>query len=510
MLNQIKGNGAPFDILIIGGGATGLGAAVDAISRGYSTLLIEQKDFASGTSSRSSKLIHGGLRYLKQGKFGFVKEALHERTLLFKNAPHLVHPLPFLIPTSNGFEKWYYRLGLKAYDALAGEWGEGASAFLDKEQTLKALPSINSLKVNGSVSFMDGQFEDARLAICLALTLTDLGGTAINYMKLKKFIKVKGKLVGIIATDEETGAEYEIRAKVIINAAGTFSDAVQQLDDENQPQTLELSRGTHLVFDRCFYPSDHALLIPRTEDGRLLFIIPWLSKVLLGTTDIPVQRAALEPVAASAEIDYLLSHAGQWLTSVPKKKDLLSVFSGIRPLVKPKRTSRFSSISREHALLVSPSNLLSVLGGKWTTYRKMGETVINKALEIAHLPPVPSQTEHMRLHGFQEKASSCYGADAPLVETLGEQNPRMLELFDPEIPCRPVDVIWAVRHEMARKLEDILARRTRSLFLGAGKSMEIAPKVASWMAKELHKNSDWEENQVEAFTSLAKHYLCDH
>ncbi len=509
-LELIKSN-AKWDLIVIGGGANGLGTALEAVSRGYKTLLLEQGDFAQGTSSRSTKLIHGGIRYLPQGRFLFVRSALRERATLMQNAPHLVHALPLILPSHNWFEYCYYGIGLKLYDILAGQKNIHASSLLSKDQVLKHIPTLNPEFIKGGICYFDGQFDDARLAICLAQTVEDQGGTVLNYMKVQELIKSDDRVIGVAAKDLEGNHDYNLFANIVINATGGYADALRKMDDEDIEPSLVLSQGTHIVLNRSFYPSDHSLIIPKSSDGRILFVIPWYNRVLVGTTDVEIGAMTSDPRPKVGEIEYLLQHTKDIFSNNPAPSDILSVFSGIRALLKPKRRNGTSQITREHSIEISQSNLVSILGGKWTTFRLTGEETVNIAAQKADLPIQPSKTQKLRLHGWtkhlQPSEWQYYGSDLPLVEKLGVDNPSLLEKFNPELPCRGVDVIWSVRHEMARCLEDVLSRRNRSLLLGAIESMEIAPQVAELMAKELGKDKIWESEQVDAYRQLAIGYL---
>lgn len=501
-----------WDLIIIGGGATGLGAAVDAASRGYRTLVLEQGDFAKGTSSRSTKLIHGGLRYLKQGNLSLVVEALKERGLLCKNAPHLVSHLPFLIPNYQWWEGPFYGIGIKIYDWLAGKLGLEPSQHLDREEVLLRIPTIKPKDLRGGTVYYDGQFDDARLAITLAQTCVDQGGVAINYMPAIALLKENGKIAGVRVRDLETGEEYDLHAKAVINAAGVFSDVVRKLDVPEAQPILAPSQGVHLVFDRSFMPTDTALMIPRTEDGRVLFFVPWHHHLLVGTTDTAVKSISLEPRAMEIEIDFLLKHAARYLTRPPRREDILSAFAGLRPLIKAKGEKNTAGLSRDHAIFVSSSGLITIVGGKWTTYRKMAQDVIDKAIVVGQLKKEACRTKELRLHGFLSRKGHLdawreYGSDAKHLEMLIAQQPEWGHLLHPRLPYLPVEIIWAVREEMARTLEDVLARRTRALFLDARAALEIAPRVAQLMAEELGRSKEWQTEELHRFSQLANGYL---
>lgn len=494
-----------WDVIIIGGGATGLGCAVDAASRGYKTLLLEQHDFAKASSSRSTKLIHGGVRYLQQGNIKLVREALHERSRLYKNAPHLVHHLPFLVPLYRWWETPFYTVGLKIYDMLAGKMGLSPSKHLTRRQTLNAVPSLHKEGLRGGVLYYDGQFDDARLAITLAQTAAREGATVLNYFKVTSLIKQKGKIVGVKAIDEISKTKHIIYAKVVINASGIFSDTVQKMDRPKSPASIVPSQGVHIVLPASFLRSDTAILIPHTDDGRVIFLVPWHGRVLLGTTDTPIKKPVLEPRSLAKEIDFLLKHAARYLTKPPTKADILSHFAGIRPLVKEKKAHKTSVLSRDHVITVSPAGLVTIAGGKWTTYRKMAEDTIDRAIRTAHLPLRPCTTKTLQLYGHMkgldpQNLLSVYGADLKKI-------PRRHKPLVPHLPYTLDHIAWALDHEMALTLEDVLSRRIRLLLLDARAALYIAPTIARFMARHLKKSKSWENSQVKLFTQLAKRYL---
>jgi len=511
-LRQIQESSAVWDLLVIGGGATGLGTAVDAAARGYRTVLVEQSDFAKATSSRSTKLIHGGIRYLRQGDFHLVRESLRERARLLQNAPHLVCPLPFIVPNYAWWEGPYYGAGLKLYDLLAGKFRLNSSAHITREQVLKHAPTLQPDRLRGGIRYFDGQFDDARLAVCLAQTLADLGGLPVNYLRVESLSKESGRVRGAVTRDLETGQSYEIPARAVVNATGVFTDTIRRMDDPQAPDAIMASQGAHVVLDRSFLPGDSAVLIPRTDDDRVLFAIPWQDRTLVGTTDTSARETALEPRPTRAEIEFLLQHAGRYLRQKPVARDVLSAFAGLRPLVKTNGERNTARLSRDHALLVSPSGLTSVAGGKWTTYRQMGEDTVNLAARAAGLPTRPSRTGKLQLHGWTAEFDATshwrvYGADRPRLLALLRENPGWNEPLHPRLPYCAGEVIWAVRHEMARTVEDTLSRRTRALMLDARASAQIAPKVAALMAGELGRDEQWIKEQVNAFQTLADGYL---
>lgn len=510
MLEQISSD---WDIIIIGGGATGLGAAVDASSRGYRTLLLEQSDFAKGTSSRSTKLIHGGLRYLQQGNVSLVIEALKERGLLCNNAPHLIHHLPFLLPLYQWWEAPFYGVGLKIYDLLAGKLGIETSKHLSREETLKDIPTLEPEGLRGGLIYYDGQFDDSRLAITLAKTAASLGCTLINYMKVTQLIHEKGDLIGVKAKDMESGETHKIYGKVVINACGVFVDDIRKMNHPKEKKMIAPSQGIHIVLPKSFLPSDKAILIPNTEDGRVLFMVPWHDRVLVGTTDTAVRKAQLEPAFLNEEVEFLLHHAARYLSRHPSKKDILSVFVGLRPLIKTGRSKGTASLSREHAIWIDPSGLITIAGGKWTTYRKMAEDVIQKAIVVGNLEERACITQNLKLHGWDNTVSpldnfSTYGSEFKRIKKLMDERKSLKDHLHPNLPYVGAQVVWAVREEMARTVEDVLARRTRALFLDAEASLEMAPKVAALMAKELDQTQAWQKEQIEAFTKVAKRYSC--
>lgn len=502
-----------WDLIVIGGGATGLGCAVDAASRGFKTLLLEQADFAKGTSSRSTKLIHGGLRYLKQGNISLVIEALHERGILCQNAPHLVSHLGFLIPSYQWWEGPFYGVGVKIYDLLAGKLGLEKSIHLSKEETLQRFPTIEPNDLRGGSIYYDGQFDDARLACCLAQTAVDLGAVCLNYFPAVHLIKENGLVQGVTARDLESGEEFSFRSKVVINASGVFSDSVRRLDDPKCSPLIAPSQGIHLVVDRSYLPTDCAIIIPHTDDNRVLFFVPWHNHVLIGTTDTPVPEIKMEPKPLEEEISFLLKTTSRYLTKPLERKNVLSAFAGLRPLVKASNEENTAALSRDHVILVSPSKLITITGGKWTTYRKMAQDAIDKAIETGSLDEIPCKTHELRLHGYIKEnphpvdAWLSYGKDRCFLEELAVKNPKLGHSLHPRLPYTGAEIVWAARNEMARTLEDALARRTRALFLDARAASEIAPSVAHLMAQELGHPPSWENAQVEEFQALAQNYL---
>jgi glycerol-3-phosphate dehydrogenase len=502
-----------WDMIIIGGGATGLGTAVDAASRGFKTLLLEQSDFAKGTSSRSTKLVHGGVRYLAQGNIGLVYEALRERGLLLQNAPHLVKKQSFIIPCYSWFAKAQYFIGLKLYDWLAGKFSFGRSKLLSRDKVIGAIPEIEVKGLRGGIEYWDGQFDDARLAINLAQTAAEQGATLLNYFKVSGLLKGDdGKINGVKTKDIETGAEYELKAKVVINATGVFVDEILQMDTASRKPLVRSSQGVHLVLDRSFLAGNKAMMIPKTTDGRVLFAVPWHDHVLVGTTDTPLESHSLEPVALDKEITFILATAGQYLTKAPIRKDVLSVFAGLRPLAAPdKDTNATKEISRSHKLIINASGLITIIGGKWTTYRKMAQDVVDSAIQTAGLPNVICATRNLKIHGHTTQPAegqlAVYGKDAELIEAMIGDDAGLGRKLEDTLPYLHGEVIWAVKNEMARTVEDILARRLRVLFLDAKAAIKLAPIVAEIMAAELDYDGKWQVSQTENLITLAKQYL---
>ncbi len=513
MLNRVKEREKVWDFVIIGGGATGVGCAVDAASRGFEVLLLEQSDFGKGTSSRSTKLVHGGVRYLAQGNLALVREALKERGILKKNAPHLVKTQSFIVPCYSLWSKFFYGAGLKTYNLLSGKYNFGKSRILSKAETLEKLPNIKREKLRGGVIYFDGQFDDARLLIDLTKTAVEQGATVLNYAKVVEFTKKSdGKINGVKFQDSESGEKITVQSKTVINATGAFCDNVRRLADEKAEKIIAPSQGIHLVFDESFLLSENALMIPKTSDGRVLFAIPWHGKTLIGTTDTPVETTELEPEPLEKEIEFILETAANYLAKPPKREDVLSVFVGIRPLVKSSGKSNTAALSRDHTIEINDANLLTITGGKWTTYRRMAEDAINQAIEKNDLSKRKCQTENLKIHGFCEDAEcfgdlAIYGTDAEKIREIIKENPALAEKLYEDLPYCAAEIVHAVHFEMARTVEDVLARRLRILFLDAKAATQIAPRTAEILARELGKDKNWIDEQIEIFNELAGNYL---
>lgn len=512
LLGRLRQSSA-FDLAIIGGGATGLGVALDAALRGLSVVLLESHDFAKGTSSRATKLVHGGVRYLAQGNVGLVSEALHERTNLLHNAPHLAQPLPFVMPAYQWWEAPFYGTGLKLYDLLAGKAGLGPTEFLSARQTRHHLPGVNADHLCGGVKYWDGQFDDARLALVLARTAAAGGALLLNYCEAVDLIHDDQRVAGVRVRDTETGEQLAVRARCVVNATGVWVDALRQQDSaacgrSSQP-IVAPSQGVHLVVDRDFFPGDHALLIPKTADGRVLFAVPWLGKVILGTTDTPRHDLAREPEPFAEEVAFILGESARYLQRAPQRRDVRSVWVGLRPLVKPAQEDGgdTKAISREHTVAISRSGLVTVTGGKWTTYRSMAEDVLEKCVQGGLLPALPpASTAGHRMVGApdssvgltrisQAPGAHLYGSERAVLESL----PGAMREMAPHVS--EAMVRFAARYEYARTVEDVLARRSRLLFLDARAAASAAPGVARVLGEELGQPVP-----VDEFLALARRY----
>ena len=513
---EISATTEPWDVLVIGGGATGIGTALDAASRGFRALLLEQHDFGKGTSSRSTKLVHGGVRYLRQGDVSLVFEALKERGLMLQNAPHLVRNQSFVIPAYDWWEGPFYAVGLKVYDMMAGKLGLGPSRHISREETIELIPTIEKNGLKGGIIYHDGQFDDARMLISLAQTCEDNRGILANYIKVTDLVKEKGLVSGVVAVDQETGEELSISARAIVNATGVFADDILRMDDPEAGNMIRPSQGIHLVLNNNFLQGRHAIMVPQTSDGRVMFAVPWYNKVIVGTTDTLVDNISLEPKPLQEEIDFVLKTAGQYLTIDPNREDVLSVFAGLRPLAASGDDAKSTKeISRHHKVMVSVSGLISVIGGKWTTYRKMAEDAVDYAVMVGELPERKCHTHHLPVHGYEGATGlianplSVYGQDRTRIEDIGHNKFGNNRYLSESLGIEKAQVIWAVREEMARTLEDVLARRTRALFLDAKESLRIAPEAAELMSNELGRDRGWIKDQLDTYSRLTSRYLID-
>jgi glycerol-3-phosphate dehydrogenase len=513
MWSRARAHHGPWDMLILGGGATGVGVAIDAASRGYEVLLLEQSDFGKATSSRSTKLVHGGVRYLEQGNIALVMEALRERGLLLRNAPHLVKDLGFVVPNYDWWEAPFYGLGLKVYKLLAGKYGFGESRILSREETCERLPTIKTEGLRGGVVYYDGQFDDSRLLIHMVATAYEQGATLLNYVQGTALTKnAEGFVDGALATDIETGEEFRFEAKVVINATGAFADQIRRQAEADAPPMVAPSQGIHLVFDRSFLPGESAIMVPHTSDGRVLFAIPWHQHTLVGTTDTPISAVTLEPVPMEQEIEFILSTAALYLAHPPAPSDILSVFAGIRPLVRAPGAASTAALSRDHVIHIDASGLLTICGGKWTTYRHMAEDCVNQAALLAELPDRPCVTEHLNIHGYYPAARKfgplyVYGSDVLEIQKLTAADPALAEPLHPALPYLKAEVVWAARQEMARTVDDVLARRTRALFLNSRAAVQMAPVVADILSRELSWDAARRIREIDTFVAIAANYM---
>lgn len=512
-LKDIENKDKQWDLVVIGGGSSGLGVALDALSRGLSVVLLEKADFAKGTSSRSTKLLHGGVRYLAQGDIGLVIEALKERGLLMKNAPHVSRKQAFVIPIYSRWDQLKYGVGLRIYDLMAGNFRIGKSKWLTKKETIEKLPNIKKESLKGGVNYYDGQFDDARLALNIAQTCTDLGGIILNYMKVNSLTKdANGVINGVMVQDQIHQNRYTINAKAVVNATGVFTDKILKMDNPEAKKSITPSQGSHLVLDLSFLGGNDALMIPQTSDGRVLFGIPWNGKLVLGTTDTIRKSPKMEPTALESEIDFILETCAQYLVKPPKRSDVLSVYAGLRPLAAAEEGAKTKEISRSHKVIVSESHLFSIIGGKWTTFRKMGEDTVDMIASVKGFKIKNSNSEKIELHGFKHTASedchlSVYGTDGDAIKDLIAKRPDLSERLHPNFPNIKAEVLWMVRNEMALKVEDVLARRIRILFLDAQAALEMAPVVAKIMGEELGWEEDRLKLELKEFKETANKYM---
>ena len=509
-LEQLK-SGQLWDIFVIGGGATGLGIAVDAASRGYRVALAEKTDFAKGTSGRSTKLVHGGVRYLAQGNVKLVMEALKERAILLKNAPHITKTQTFIVPAYSWWDKMFYGIGLSLYNLLAGKHNLEGVKWLSAKSTLEHLPQLNGKGLVGGISYCDGQFDDARLAINLAQTATDYGAVVVNHTEVVDLIVENKKIAGVVLKDGVSGESFVVKAKVVINATGVFADQIMGMETEVSSKMISPSQGIHLVIDKQFFTGDAALMVPKTSDGRVLFIVPWHHQLVIGTTDTKVDNISEEPVALEEEINFLLSHFNKYSSTQIESKDIKSVFVGLRPLIKSSNVSATALLSREHTIVISKTGLLTISGGKWTTYRKMAKDAIQNAIFIGKLEKKACVTDKLEIHGYVKKQLNqdiyaSYGTDKVFLQALIAESPWLAEQIHPNYPYTKVQVLWAVQEEMAITVEDVLSRRVRLLIDDATAAVEAAPVVAEIMASTMGENQDWINFECEKFKNIASTY----
>ncbi len=476
-----------WDILVIGGGASGLGVALDAVSRGLKVCLVEKYDFGKGTSSRSTKLVHGGVRYLEQGNIALVKEVLRERAYILTRAPHLSRVQPFVVPCYSWVMLIYYYIGLKVYDVLAGEKSLGDTEWLSKSTVMAKIPNIKSKGLRGGVLYMDGQFDDTRLCIDLVKTIVHHGGTCTNYTEVTSFLKDNGKTVGVVVRDTITDIVSNIKATHVVNATGVFSDDIVQMDSQGHRKTIIPSRGSHIVLDYSFLGGKDAIMIPKTSDGRVLFVIPWNGKVIVGTTDEKIEHPILEPYATPREIDFILTNCHKYLIKKPTREDILTTYAGLRPLAAPKAGSqKTKEISRGHKVIVSASGMVSIIGGKWTTYRKMGEDV---------------------LHKITKKWKTGYPKSNSInIDIIGKGLYSDIDRIHPSLPYTMDDIKDIIKNELVMTIEDILCRRTRCLFLDSKATLEVMTPIGNMLKTHLDKTDEWLSEQIAAMTKLIDNY----
>lgn len=514
LLGELKNQaGTIWDIIVIGGGATGLGVALDGASRGYKTLLLEQSDFAKATSSRSTKLVHGGVRYMAQGDLLLVMEALHERGIMLRNAPHLTFNQEFIIPIYTLWDAIMYTVGLKFYDLMAGRLSMGKSYFINREKTLTRLPLLKKEGLKGGVVYHDGQFDDSRMALALARSCVENKGVVLNYCKVTGLLKdEKGRINGVKAREMVSGEDFTLRSNLVINATGVFADDIARMDSPSAASTIRPSQGVHIVLDKSFLQSDSAIMIPKTDDGRVLFAIPWYDEVVVGTTDTPLNTVSLEPVALEKEINFILHTAEKYLVRPPRREDVLCIFAGLRPLAaNPDNPASTKEVSRRHKITLSPSGLLTIIGGKWTTYRRMAEETIDKGINAGVLDKRICITSDLCLTSMDINITDgrfhIYGEGLADIEKMISEKPELGDKIDERLPYTKAEIIWVCRNEMPVNIEDILARRTRALFLNARASAEIAEEIAILMAEEFGHDQKWKDEQVEAYNQLVRNYL---
>lgn len=512
-IERLRESQKTWDFIVIGGGATGLGCAVDAASRGYSVVLLEQDDFAKCTSSRSTKLVHGGVRYLQRGDVMLVLEALRERGRMKANAPHLVKDQAFVIANYTYWDNFLYFCGLTFYDMLSFGFGYGRSKFIRKASVLKRLPAIRKEGLKGGIVYHDGQFDDSRMAVNLAQTCIEQGGVVVNHIKANEILHdERGKVCGVIAVDQETHESFTLKAKSVINAAGIFVDEVMTLDKPGHKPMVKPSQGVHLVLDMKFLQGNDALMVPKTSDGRVLFAVPWHGRVVVGTTDVLRDHPESEPRALDEEINFILQTAGLYMRPAPTRKDIITVYAGQRPLAAPKNEGKKAhEISRSHKIIVSANGLITITGGKWTSYRLMAEDTIDKAIAMHLVEARKCVTKHLKIHGWRpnpDLTNHCYvyGSDEPALHELESTDAEFQKKISPKYDYTVGEVVWAVRHEMARTIDDVLARRVRLLYIDAREALRVAPEVAQIIARERNLPQSWVDSQVLEFDSIARNF----
>lgn len=513
-LSRLGDSEKVWDVVVIGGGATGLGCAVDAASRGYSVVLLEREDFAKCTSSRSTKLVHGGVRYLQKLEIDLVREALHERGIMKRNAPHLVKDQSFVISNYSYWDNLLYFCGLLFYDVLSFGFGYGRSRYISAKKVMHYIPTSQSQGLKGGVVYHDGQFDDSRMAINLAQTAIEQGAVVVNYTAAEQILHNReGNISGVVARDTINGRTYNLKARCVINAAGIFVDEIMQMDNAQHGRSIVPSQGTHIVLDKKFLQSDYAIMVPKTSDGRVLFAVPWHDKVVVGTTDIERQKSESEPRPLAEEIEFILATASHYMNPAPTRADILSVFAGQRPLAAPQKEGKSSKeVSRSHKIIVSDNKLITITGGKWTSYRLMAEETINQAIKSGLLPKRKCCTRTLKVHGWRPAPDLkdhlyVYGSDQDAIRALEAEHPVLAERISEKYDYTAAEVVWAAREEMAQTVEDVLARRVRLLFIDAREAKMAARRVAELMAAEVGHDSVWIEAQIESFNAIADNYI---
>ncbi len=513
MFKKLGERNGLFDFIIIGGGASGAGMVMEAATRGYSAVLFEKSDFAKSTSGKSTKLVHGGVRYLAQGNISLVREACVERGLLMRNAPHLVRNQSFIIPAYGLYDELLYTAGLKIYDLMAGTYSLGRSERISADEVVERMPTVSSRGLTAGVLYHDGQFDDARLVVNVLQTAVEHGAIVLNYAEVNGLLKDGGgRLTGVIIHDPVSGVEHKVKGRAVLNATGVFADEIMQMDEPGKDAIMRPSQGIHIVVDRSFLPGNDALMIPKTVDGRVLFAIPWHGRIVIGTTDTPIEHATLEPVALEEEIEFILQTAGKYLARAPGREDVLSVFAGLRPLAASKNYRKTKEISRSHRIIMSRSGLFTMIGGKWTTFRKMGEDMISRVEKFKGWKRTKPVTRSLRIHGYEEDSiyedqMYVYGSDRDAVLKLADDDPSLEGWLSSSLGIARAQVAWAVREEMAVSLEDVLSRRTRAQLLDARESLRIAPEAARIMAGEQGRDVQWIESQVSDYRKVTEKYL---
>ena len=501
-----------YDVIIIGGGATGLGVAIESVSRGYKTILFEQEDFGKSTSSKSTKLVHGGIRYLANLDFKLVKEGLEERYFFINNSRHLSKVQPYLIPFYSYKNKIKFTIGTFLYDLLASRYNIGKSKSINANDVIKLAPFLKTKNLIGGLIYYDGQFDDSRMLISMLRTFENLDGVAHNYHQVIAINKNNNNVVtGVTILDKINNKIYEVKSKVVINATGVFTDdLINMSEDKLENNNLVVSQGSHILCKNDNLKSEYAVVIPETKDDRILFILPWHDCALIGTTDVKVSKPVLDPIASKLEVKFIMDSVKKFSKHEIKQEDIKSSFAGLRPLVKKNSNTNSSTLSRAHKIIFSSNKLISVVGGKWTIYRRMGEDTINFAIQQGMLPKSNSITKYLKLFGWTEESIeyplSVYGKDYyKILDIQKELN--NYELLHKDLPYYYAEVIYQIKYEMVKTVEDVLSRRTRAVILNPIAAVEVAPIVANLIAKYYNYDDNWISDQLNKFNSFAKNYI---